>query len=145
MRLAVDRHAPFLHRFKQRRLRLGRGAVDFVGKQQLGEDRPLGQGEARRLEVEQVRSQYVAGHQVGGELDAPEIEPDGAGESLREQRLGGSRRAFEQHMTTSEQRDRDHAGQIPLPEYDLGDFALDRRAERLNALDSVSRHAIIPS
>ena len=30
----------FLHRFEQGRLRLRRGAVDFVGQQELGEDRP---------------------------------------------------------------------------------------------------------
>ena len=38
-RLAERRHAPFLHRFEQRRLRLRRRAVDFVGQQQVGEDR----------------------------------------------------------------------------------------------------------
>ena len=38
-RLAERRHAPFLHRFEQRRLGLRRGAVDLVGQQQVGEDR----------------------------------------------------------------------------------------------------------
>jgi hypothetical protein len=31
----------FLHRFQQRGLGLGRGAVEFVGQQQVGEDRAL--------------------------------------------------------------------------------------------------------
>jgi hypothetical protein len=34
------RHGPLLHRFEQRGLRLGRGAVDLVGQQHLREDRP---------------------------------------------------------------------------------------------------------
>jgi hypothetical protein len=40
MALAVERHAPLLHRLEQRGLGLGRGAVDLVGEQQLVEDRP---------------------------------------------------------------------------------------------------------
>jgi hypothetical protein len=104
MRLAVDRHAAFLHRLEQRGLRLRRGAVDLVGEQQLGEDRPLGEGEARRLEVEEVRPQYVAGHQVGGELDASEIaSPVARAKACAREGFGGSRRPFEQHMPAREQ------------------------------------------
>src|SRR3546814_9397809 len=55
VRLAINRHMPFLHRLEQRGLRLRRSAVNLVGEQQLGEDRPLGQSEARRLEVEEDR------------------------------------------------------------------------------------------
>ena len=145
VRLAAQRHAPFLHSLQQRRLRLGRGTVDLVGEQQLGEDRSLGQREARRLEVEQVRPQYVARHQVGGELDAPEIEPDRAREGLREQRLGGARRAFEQHVAAGEQRDRHHARQIGLADHRLGDLCLDRGPEGVDAVDGASCHGEDPS
>ena len=37
-RLPLDRHLRLLHGLQQRRLRLGRGAVDLVGEQQVGED-----------------------------------------------------------------------------------------------------------
>src|SRR3546814_6529162 len=87
-------------------------------------------------EVEQGRTQYGARHQVGGELDAPIVEPDGAGEGLREQGLGGARRAFEQDVSAREQRDRDHAGQLGLTEHGFRDLAFDRRAERLDAFRS---------
>ena len=63
-----------LHRLQQRRLRLGRRAVDLVGEQQLGEDRALRQRERVGLEVEQVGAEDVARHQVGRELDAPELQ-----------------------------------------------------------------------
>ena len=39
---AVDRHLVFLHRLEQRRLRLGRRAVDLVGEDHVRENRPAG-------------------------------------------------------------------------------------------------------
>ena len=39
--LPADGDAALLHRFEKRRLRLGRGAVDFVSQHDLREDRPL--------------------------------------------------------------------------------------------------------
>ena len=39
--LASDRNLPFLHRLQQSGLRLGRRAVDFVGQQDVREDRPF--------------------------------------------------------------------------------------------------------
>jgi hypothetical protein len=44
----ADRHLPLLHRLQQRRLRLGRRAVDLVGQQHVGEDRPLHEAELAR-------------------------------------------------------------------------------------------------
>ena len=38
-RLAADGHLAFLHGFEQRGLRFGRRAVDFVGENQIGENR----------------------------------------------------------------------------------------------------------
>ena len=40
-----DRHFALLHRLQQRGLRLGRRAVDFVGQQNVGEDRPFDEAE----------------------------------------------------------------------------------------------------
>ena len=41
----ADRHFALLHRLQQRGLRLRRRAVDFVGQQDVGEDRPLDEAE----------------------------------------------------------------------------------------------------
>ena len=38
--LALDRHLVLLHRFEQRGLGLGGGAIDLVGDDDVGEDRP---------------------------------------------------------------------------------------------------------
>jgi hypothetical protein len=40
MALAVHRRGALLHRFEERRLRLGGGAVDLVGEEEVGEQRP---------------------------------------------------------------------------------------------------------
>ena len=40
-RFAAERDLAFLHRFEQRALHLGRRAVDFVGEDEVGEDRAL--------------------------------------------------------------------------------------------------------
>jgi K(+)-stimulated pyrophosphate-energized sodium pump len=44
----ADGHLALLHRLQQRGLGLGRRAVDFVGQQDVGEDRPLDEAELRR-------------------------------------------------------------------------------------------------
>src|SRR6185295_5891524 len=103
--------------------------------QQLGEDRTAGQGEARRLEVEQVCPEDVAGHQVGGELDPPELEPDGVGEAVREQGFGGPRRAFEQDVAAGEQSNEHELDGRVLPDYGLRDLAPDRTGKRLDFND----------
>ena len=103
MRLAVDGDRALLHRLQQRRLGLGRGAVDLVGQQQLAEDRPARQREAAGLEVEQVGADDVARHQVGRELDAAEVQAEGAGEALGEEGLGRARRALQQDVAAGEQ------------------------------------------
>ena len=96
--VAIDRHLVLLHRFQQRRLRLGRGAVDLVGEQHLREDRPLAQDELVRVAVEDRRAGHVGRQQVGRELDALVLAAEQPGEDLRERRLGDARHAFEQDV-----------------------------------------------
>ena len=64
---------PLLHRFEQRRLRLGRGAVDLVGQHQVGEDRARLETQAfaaALVGLHDHAADDVGGHQVGRELDA---------------------------------------------------------------------------
>ena len=75
MRFAFQRHLVFLHGLQQRRLGLGRGAVDLIGQDDVGEDRALAQHEVVLLAVEDVAAGDVAGQQVGRELDALELQP----------------------------------------------------------------------
>ena len=47
-RLVANGDLPFLHRFEQRALHLGRRAIDFVGEDEVGEDRPALNWNSRR-------------------------------------------------------------------------------------------------
>ena len=69
---AVDRDAAFGHRLQQRGLRARRGAVDFVGQHDLGEDRPGAELELARLLIEDRAAGHVGRQQVGRALDALE-------------------------------------------------------------------------
>ena len=133
--LAVDRDLPLLHRFEQRRLRLGRRAVDLVGKQKLGENRPAGQREAGGLEVEQIGADDVARHQVGRELDPPELQPDRLGEAVRKQGLGRPGRALQEDVSAGKQRHQHQLDRLALADHRFGDLCSDRLGERLDLID----------
>ena len=75
-RLAFGGDLLLLHRFEQRTLCLGRGAVDLVGEDHLREDRTGVEAEPAVLAVEDRHADDVRGQQVAGELDALELQPE---------------------------------------------------------------------
>ena len=137
MALFADGHLQLLHGFQQRALHLGRGAVDLVGQQQVGEDRPLARVKIRGLRVEDHGAGQVGRQQVGGELDALEVQVGDPGQGLDGQRLGQARHAFEQDVPRGQQGDHHPFQQFLLPDDDLGHFGhglLDRQAVFLDLL-----------
>ena len=86
-RLPAGGHLVFLHRLEQGGLGLGRGAVDFVGQQQVGENRPLQELKSPaagiRVFLEHVGAGDVRGHQVRRELDSPEGQVHRSAPALR--------------------------------------------------------------
>ena len=103
MGVAVERYAALLHHFEQSRLGFGRGTVDFVGEQQVGEHRTLAQLEAAVLRIVAIVAGNVGWHQVGRELDAAEFTGEGLCQRAHEQGFTGARYAFEQHMAASQE------------------------------------------
>jgi hypothetical protein len=101
------RHRLLLHRLEQRRLRLGRGAVDLVGEQDIGENRP-----ALELETllpalvfdDDVGADDVGGHEVGRELDAREREVDGVGQRAHQHGFAQAGHALEERVAAGEER-----------------------------------------
>ncbi len=71
--MAADSDLALAHRFQQRRLHLGRGAVDFVGQQDRVEDRAGHEFKATFLRAPDLGTGQVGRQQVRGELDAGEI------------------------------------------------------------------------
>ena len=122
----VDRHLALLHRLEQRRLGLGRRPVDLVGEQQVGEDRALAEAQLALLAVDDHRAGDVARHQVGGELDPPGADVEGAGEGAHEQGLGHAGHALHQHVAAAQQRHEQAGDRGVLADDGLGDLAPDR-------------------
>ncbi len=107
---------------KQRRLRLGRGAVDFVGQQDVGEDRPFDEAKtplAVLVFFQHVGAGDVRGHQVGRELDAFELHVQNAGQRADHQRLRQPRHALQQAMPAGEDGGEHLLDDLVLPNDDL--------------------------
>ena len=116
---AADRDLPFLHGFEQRGLRLGRRAVDFVGQNDVGEQRPLDELELALAGAAVLLDDFGAGdvgrHQVGRELNTAECQRQRARQRRDHQRLGQAGHAFEHAMALAEQRDQQF-----FDDFDLG-------------------------
>ena len=116
---AVDRDLALVHGLQQRRLGLGRGAVDFVGQQEMGEDGPLLEFERLRLGVVDGDADDVAGEHVAGELQAVEGALDRARQGLREGGLAHAGNVFDQQVALGEQADQREPDDLRLPSNDL--------------------------
>ena len=66
--LAVNRDLPLLHALEQCRLGSRRHSVHFVNQQEVGENRSSVQLEGAGRHVQNLGSDDVRGHQVGGTL-----------------------------------------------------------------------------
>ena len=118
-----------LHGLEEGRLGAGARAVDLVGHEELGEDRSLDEPERAPPVgslVEDLRTEDVGGHQVGGELDAAGIEPEDAAQGLDELGLGEARHADEQAVAARQERDEAEVDDVLLAE--------DHRVDRLAGL-----------
>ena len=117
----------FLHGFEQGGLGLGRRAIDFVGEDDVGEDRAGHERHAPAVGgfLEDLGAGDVGGHQVGGELDALELEVKDLGDGFHEQGLGEAGSAGDQAMAAGEEGDEDLLDDVFLADDDLGEFGLD--------------------
>ncbi len=95
---ARDGHLAFLHGFEKGRLDLRRRAVDFVGDDDVREDRPLLYGKFPGLGAVGFGPHDVGGKEVRRELHADGIEVEGFGEGFGDEGLGQSGDAFEKDV-----------------------------------------------
>ena len=121
MRVVADRHLPLLHHLEQRRLHLGRRAVDLVGEQEVAEDRAFLGVEAAGVGAVDARADEVARHEIRCELHPPERAAEHRGGGLDRQRLGEAGDALDQEVAS-----RDEAHEHALEHLVLArDHALD--------------------
>ncbi len=124
--MAGDGDGFFLHRFEEGGLALGRGAVDLVGEDDIGED-----GALLELEVpaagggvfgDEVGADDVGGHEIGGELDAAEAEAEGLGERADEHGFAEARDAFEEDVSADEEGGEHAVHDLAVSDDDLADL-----------------------
>jgi hypothetical protein len=115
MQLAAHGDTLLLHRFQQRRLCLGRGAIDFIGQNDIGEYRTalkLENLSPRGIVGEHVGAGNVRRHEIGGELDPRETKTQDLTETAHHQGFAQARHAFEQTVAAADQCDEDLLDQL---------------------------------
>ena len=76
-----------LHRFKECALDLGRGAIDFVGEDNIGEYGAEFGSKGSLVGVVNHGSDQIGGEQVGSELEPGKGQLEGAGQGFDGKRL----------------------------------------------------------
>ncbi len=94
-----------LHRLQQRRLHLGRSAVDLIGQDDLGEERAFLDVKVLTLLVEDHGADQVGRQEVGGELDPGERCVDDLRQRAHRERLGQTGNPLEQDVPARQQPD----------------------------------------
>ena len=100
---AAEGHLALGHHLEQRRLHLGRGPVDLVGQDEVGEHRAELDVEALGRGPVDAGADEVGRDQVGGELDAGERAAERLGQRRHGQRLAQAGHALEQAVAVGEQ------------------------------------------
>ena len=125
----------------KRRLRLGRRAVDFIRQHDIAEDGAANECPAPMagggILLDDVGAGDVGGHQVRGELDAPELQTQRLRDGADHQRLGGPGQAGDQAMAADKQSDEDLLEHFVLADDDLAHLLHDAVAHRVEALDTL--------
>ena len=113
----------FFHRLEQRRLSLGRRAVDLVGEHHVGHDRPSAELELARPLIVDRDTGHVRRQQIGRELDALERAARGARQTLGEHRFAHAGHVFDQQVPSRGESDDGLLGLGVLADQDLFDRA----------------------
>ncbi len=105
MALAADGDLTFLHRLEKSRLHLRRRTVDLIGKDQIGEDRPLLKLELALAAFAEIDfgSGDVGRQQVGGELNARQAGFEVLGQALDRPGFGKPWQTLDKKVTVPEQ------------------------------------------
>src|SRR5262249_18484603 len=109
-----------------------RRAVDFVGEDHVGEDRSFDEVEDAAMRfgifLDDVGAGDVAGHQIGRELNAVELQRENFGERGDNQRLGQTGHADKQAVAAGEHGDHEIVDDVGLADDDFAHFVEERFA-----------------
>jgi len=97
-RLAVHGDLPLLHAFEKAGLGARNSAVDLVGEEDIGHDRPGLEGKTPVLLAVDIESRNVRGEQIRRELHPLEYPADASGEGLGDQCFPQAGDILQQHV-----------------------------------------------
>jgi len=149
LRITASGDLVLLHGFQQRGLRFGRGAIDFISKDQVRENRPalkLERAPATLSFHDDVGAEDIGWHQVGCELDAAKREFEDFAQGADEERLAETGHAFEQNMTSRKQGNQRIFDDLFLADDDFGNLGAKVGvgvAESFNGLLSFHTSALV--
>ena len=118
----------FLHGLEHGGLGFGGGAVDFVGEDDVGEDgafHELELASSAAAFLDDVGAGDVGGHQVGGELDAVELEMEGFRDGGHEECFGETGNTHEEGVAATEETNGESLDDVLLTDDDLAEFRLE--------------------
>jgi hypothetical protein len=119
----------FLHGLQQGRLSLGWGAVDLVGKNDIGKHRTLDEPEMSSaggvVFFDDLRAGDVRGHQIGCKLNSAEFQVQRPGEGGDKQRFGQPRYTDQQAVPRRQKRNKQLLDDLILADNDLGNLSSD--------------------
>ena len=101
------------------------GAVHFVGKHDIGENRSFARREFAFAGVVNESAGDVGGQQVGGELDTPERCIEATGQRDDGKRFPQSRHAFDEHVVAGDERRQQSAQEVRLADDDSTELLTD--------------------
>ena len=121
-----DSDMSFLHGFQQSSLGLWRRTIDFVGQQNVGEQRPLDKLEdspaSFRIILQHVGARNVRRHQVGRKLNAAKGQLQNTGDGAAEQCLRQSGNADKQAMPATKHGNQQLINNFILADDHFADF-----------------------
>jgi hypothetical protein len=100
-------------------MRLGRSAVNLVGKENIRKNGSFIKEELLLLGMIDMRSGNIGGHEVGCELNSVKLAAKGRSEAFRKQRFSKARYAFDKHVSARKNTADDSGYKLLLPDEQL--------------------------
>ena len=124
--MLADRDVLFLHRLQQRRLGLGRGAVDLVSQDEVGENRTVHKPETAAsgigIDFQHIGAGDVRWHEVGRELNALVAQFQRARQGRYQQGFRQTGHADKQRMAATKDRHQHLFHHLVLADDDPAEF-----------------------
>jgi len=117
--LVTDGDRALGHRFEQRGLHLGGGAVHLVGQYDAVEDGALLEAQlvGPLVLLIHLGAGHIGGEQIGGELNAAEAGIECLGQRLDRAGLGGAGQAFKEYVAIGQQANHQRADHMGLADH----------------------------